>query len=454
MKIGMVGMGKLGFPCALAMADKGHEVVGFDLSEAPYSILASRKYPHREIGAQELLETTTLCMVRSYAYVVAHADVVFVAVQTPHQPEFEGLNRMPDRRVDFSYDALKEAVTGVVKEAAALEKRVVVVVISTCLPGTCDREITPLLNKWTGFVYSPYFIAMGTTIADFIKPEYQLLGSNNPCGEDLALVQEFYRSIHDRPHKVMSVASAELNKVGYNVFLGLKIIAANSLMEIAHKTPGVNVDDVTDGLALATDRVVSPKYMRGGMGDGGACHPRDQIALSWLAEKLDLSYDLFGSMVKAREQQTEWLAYLALEEALKAGIEEVVVLGKAYKKGTNLTYGSPAILLRNILDEFVQNGEWGGKIHQWDPHVDGGVADIETFPSPGRRWAHTWGDGSGWASRGACVFVVAADHDEFFSPDFRLPRGSIVVDPWGKFANREGIKVIRIGRGDGVASAG
>lgn len=450
MKIGFCGMGKLGFPCALAAASRGHDVVGFDESRSPYDIMASRKYPHREEQAQQLLETSTLRMVTSVAELVAHAELVFVAVQTPHRAEFEGLTRMPEHRADFDYTALRHAVSALALAAREQKKPTTIAVISTALPGTCRREIYPLLNEYTGFIYNPFFIAMGTTIPDYLKPEYVLLGYDQEVDkvDSLERVRSFYNDLHGvgligertptgyvlRPaprQQVMSVPSAELCKVAYNVFLGLKIVAANSVMEIAHKIPGTNCDDVTNALSLATDRVVSPKYMRGGMGDGGGCHPRDQIALAWLAEELDLSYDLFGAMVKAREAQTEFLADLCDVEARKAGGLPIVILGKAYKKGTNLTYGSPAILLKNILDEF------GLVSTQWDPHVDGWRSDGDLqFTQHNVLGAPR-------------LFVIATDHDEFF--EMLFPPGSVVIDPWGKMADREGCKVVRIGRQEATA---
>ncbi len=445
MKIGFVGMGKLGFPCALAAAFKGHDVVGFDENLLPYDILASRKYPHREERAQELLDTTTLRMVVGLPSVVAHSEIIFVAVQTPHRPEFEGLTRMPEERSDFDYSVLVQAVRNVAHEAREQKKPTTIVVISTALPGTCRRVLYPLLNEYTGFIYNPFFIAMGTTIPDYLRPEYVLLGYDAAVDkvDSLERVRSFYNELHGQGclaetvempgsamqqvlvrmaprHQVMSVESAELTKVGYNVFLGLKIVAANSIMEIAHKIPGANCDDVTNALALATDRVVSSRYMRGGMGDGGGCHPRDQIALAWLADELDLSYDLFGAMVKAREAQTEFLADLCDDEANRAGGLPIVILGKAYKKGTNLTYGSPAILLKNILDGF------GLTSLQWDPHVDGFDFTFEHLVQPG-------------------AFVVATNHDEFYSMKF--PQGSVVIDPWGKMADQPGVRVVRVGRG-------
>src|SRR3990167_5412650 len=138
-KIGFVGMGKLGFPCALAAASRGHDVVGVDASDQPYKILSSKKYPYIEKGAQELLETTSLRMVDDIISAVTHADIVFIAVQTPHRPEFEGITRMPEHRADFDYSALKGAVAAVAHAAKTLKKHVTIVVISTVLHGTNER---------------------------------------------------------------------------------------------------------------------------------------------------------------------------------------------------------------------------------------------------------------------------------------------------------------------------
>lgn len=572
----MIGCGKLGFPVALAWATQ-HEMVGYDVSSQPKEIMASGKYPHLEPACQKLLDNgTRFPIVDTIDDAVAHADVVFVAVQTPHKPEFEGLNRMPAERADFGYDVLKAAVQAVSDAAKAQQKHVVMVVISTVLPGTTKRELRPIFgdNPFVSFVYSPMFIAQGTVVEDTMKPEMVLLGRD---AEDslvaLETMRDFYAPLHKAPLCPMNVASAELAKVAYNVFLGLKIVAANSIMEIAHKTEA-NCDDVTNALALATDRVVSKKYMRGGMGDGGGCfvkgeliyvavgngvlptpiekvqvgdrvlggdgevhtvietyrrpysgpvhtirsgfgsmtvtpehpihvhiatspriemragdirvtpevpisvyipklhlasemygdrygrasqieavetssyegtvynlnvadvhnyvsvgglvsncHPRDQIALSWLAHHLNLSYDLFGAMVHARESQTEWLAKLCLELS-ERGDEKlpVIVLGRAYKAGTNLTIGSPAVLLKNILDES------GGEVLQWDPYVDDPESAVQVLA---RR----------------AVFVIGTNHDEFYSPEFKLPSGSYVIDPWGRFKTDDAsLHVTLVGR--------
>src|SRR5262249_23174207 len=145
----------------------------------------------------------------------------------------------------------------------------------------------------------------------------------------------------------------------------MKVCFANVLMEISHKMPGCDVDEISNALALATDRLLSPKYLRGGMGDGGGCHPRDNIALSWLARELDLSYDWFENVMLCREKQTEWLADLIEEHQQRGGFgaKRVGIYGRSFKAGTNLTVGSPATLLANILQER------GFEVSFYDPYI-------------------------------------------------------------------------------------
>ena len=79
---------------------------------------------------------------------------------------------------------------------------------------------------------------------------------------------------------------------------------------MCHNLPNTNVDDVTNALKMCDERIISDKYLSGGMGDGGGCHPRDNIALSWLSEKLEMSYNWFDNIMIQRELQTDWFADL------------------------------------------------------------------------------------------------------------------------------------------------
>ena len=116
----------------------------------------------------------------------------------------------------------------------------------------------------------------------------------------------FYTTICGSQVFDTSIENAELIKVCYNTFISTKIALANTIMEICHATPGTNCDVVVDALGLASQRLISTAYLRGGMGDGGGCHPRDNIALSWYSQSKNLSYDWFGYIMETREAQVDF----------------------------------------------------------------------------------------------------------------------------------------------------
>lgn len=287
------------------------------------------------------------------------------------------------------------------------------------LPGTVRRELIPLINDHVKLCYNPFFIAMGTTIRDFLDPEFVLFGMRDP--EAAAKAKELYATLHERPVYETSIENAELIKVSYNTYITMKIAFANTLMEICHKIEGCDVDQVSGGLALGTQRLLSPAYLGGGMGDGGGCHPRDNIALSWLARELGLSYDWFEHIMVARERQTEWLAELVEEHHARRGFDHrrVGIYGRAFKAGTNLTVGSPALLLRTLLEER------GFNVAMYDPHIDEGDCPF----------------------REPAVYVVATKHAEFGDLSWRYPEESVVIDPWRYVPRRPDAEVVHVGVG-------
>lgn len=412
-KVGFVGLGKLGLPCAAALGAAGHDVVGFDVDPRVAGYIDQGRVPYREQCVEDTLRRSSLRWAPSVDDVVEHAEVVFIAAQTPHEPRFEGVDLLDDDRVDFEYGYLAQAFRSVAAAAARQAKPTTVAVVSTVLPGTVNRVIRPASNGFVSLVYNPFFIAMGTTIPDFTRPEFVLLGVDDEAAADQ--LADVYRRVHDAPTFRCSVETAELVKVAYNAFIGVKIVFANAMMEICQHT-GADVDDVTDALALATDRLISAKYLRAGMGDGGGCHPRDHLAMSWLARRHGLSFDLFGTVMEAREAQTGWIADHVAHWQQLTGMP-VVVLGKAYKPDTNLTVGSPALLLARMLDER------GVRFGHRDHHVDDPPAEPVTRP---------------------CVFVIATRHPEY--PSRRWPAGSVVIDPWGYVPDQAGVTVLRLGR--------
>ena len=143
---------------------------------------------------------------------------------------------------------------------------------------------------------------------------------------------------------------AECIKIFYNTFISTKISLMNMIQDVAEISGHINVDIVTKALAESTQRIVSSAYMKAGMGDAGACHPRDNIALRWLSDNLELGYDLFGAIMNSRELQAKRIAQklcrLAIEHTLP-----IFIHGKSYKPGVPYTDGSYSLLIGHYINQ-------------------------------------------------------------------------------------------------------
>jgi UDPglucose 6-dehydrogenase len=414
--IGFAGLGKLGLPIALAIESKGHRVVGHDPAEGPREMLRARRLAYREEGADALLRESRIELV-PMAEMVRRSEVVFVTIQTPHEPRFEGVTRLTSETRDFDYSHLRAGVLELSAAIEAVGEERIVIIVSTVLPGTIRREIKPLFGPRARLCYNPFFISMGTAVADFLHPEMALFGVDDDRAASVA--EALYRTLHDAPFVRTTIEEAEIIKVLYNTFISTKIAFANTAMELCHHVPGADVDVVLGVLRQARERLISGKYLGAGMGDGGACHPRDNIALSHLSRTLGTSFDWFRCVMEQRERQTEWLADLI--ESHRRG-REIVILGRSFKPESNIVTGSPALLLEAILRER------GLAVRAWDPHVDADVA------AP---------------AGGPFCYFIGTRHPEFQAWPFEP--GSVVLDPWRYVSAREGVEVIAIGRGQPLA---
>jgi len=416
--VGFIGLGKLGLPVATCVAMKGHKVVGYDRDE---SRMTHDQQPYQEAGPDgrgdfnDFLGSDVVRKNLSFGSmedVARDSSIIFVAVQTPHDPKYEGVTRIPAERKDFQYHFLTTAVHELNQAITGLadSRERTVVIISTCLPGTVETFVAPLLPN-THLVYNPFFIAMGTTMRDFLNPEFVLMGGDDRAAKQR--LKEFYATLHDSPVASMSIPSAELAKVCYNTFISFKIAFANTVMEICDKVPKADCDEVIDALSLAYERLISPAYLRGGMGDGGGCHPRDNIAMSWLARKHKLSYDLFDAEMICRERQAEYLKRELVFHANSRGLP-IVILGYAFKPKTNLTIGSPAILIKNML---VEEG--------YAPTmIDANVELKDAY----------------W-ERIRAVYLIGCRHPEY--ERWQFPSGSVVIDPHRYIAKQDPSVLVR-----------
>ena len=324
-KIAYIGLGKLGMPCAEACVEKGFEVNGYDVV-TKNSELVNIKSSIKEA--------------------VAGRHIVFIAVPTPHESGYDGREPTSDKEPkDFDYDTVKNVITECDKHMTGDQ---ILVLISTVLPGTCRREFAPLLKN-TKLIYNPYLIAMGTVGFDMLNPEMIMLGTrkgNYDTAYKAQYLENFYFQLCDNMPRIEfgTWEEAEGIKIFYNTFISNKLALVNMIQDVADRLGNMNVDRVTEALSKSTKRIVSPAYMKAGMGDGGACHPRDNIALRWLAKKLDLGYDLFEGIMTARERQAEGMA----KAILKHGTN-IFFTSDTYKPGTDLVDGSYSLLVQYFV---------------------------------------------------------------------------------------------------------
>jgi UDPglucose 6-dehydrogenase len=332
-KVAMIGVGKLGQDCAEVMMDAGNDVVGYDIE------YRNPAFP----------------MLPTIAEAVRDRDLIFIAAPTPHDPIYGGetpTSHLPNK--DFDYTIVTDILTEVNKH---VNKSQLVVLISTVLPGTVRSLLEPCITN-ARFIYNPYLIAMGTIKWDMINPEMVIIGTEDGSitGDASELIDFYKVFMQNEPrYEVGTWDEAEAIKIFYNTFISTKLALVNMVQDVAETNGNMNVDVVTNALAKSTHRIMGPAYMKAGLGDAGACHPRDNIALRWLAERLDLGYDLFDSIMTAREKQAERMA----QKCLRYG-KNITIIGKAYKPGVPYLNGSASMLVGHYIEKH------GGTVHYYD----------------------------------------------------------------------------------------
>jgi len=399
-KAAMIGVGKLGQACAEVMAES-YPLVGYDV--APRK---PRNFP----------------MVDTVKEAVEYADIIFIAAPTPHDPLYDGrqpTHHLPNK--DFDYTIVKTILEEVNKWVT---KEKLVVLISTVLPGTTRRELEPLIYN-ARFVYNPYLIAMGTVGWDFANPEMVMVGTEDgsETGDARELIQFYRPMMNNEPRYVVGTwDECECIKIFYNTFISAKLSLVNMIQDVAERQGNIDVDVVTDALKNSTRRIMGPSYMKAGMGDGGACHPRDNIALRWMSENLGLGYDLFDSIMEAREVQARNLA----DRLVRTGLP-VVIVGKAYKPHVQYIDGSYSLLVGHYVKEYGVDVYYDDDYTGDKPPKDLGAAAYLLAHDP------------------ETTFLGCLDPDPEKQEKDLFPEGSIIIDPWRKCPDIKGCTVIHYG---------
>jgi len=344
MHISLIGLGKLGLCSAACFASKGHHVIGVDSNRQHVDALNDGQCLVDEPGLAALLEQfrSHIAFTMDYDDAVRRTDVTLIVVPTPSNP---------DGRFSNAYiEAVLDQISPALKEKDSFH---IVDVVSTVMPTTCERLFKPRLEMSTGkrcgedfgLIYNPEFIALGSVIHDFLHPDMLLIGASDD--RSAQAVKALYASTveNDPQYAVMNLTNAEITKLSLNCYVTMKISFANELATVCEHISGADVDTIT--AALGADTRVGRRYLKGGLGFGGPCFPRDNLAFQRCAEDADVEAYLSPRVVKVNTEIVNRLFTMIGEHARPGST--IALLGLSYKPGTHIVEESQPVMLASAL---------------------------------------------------------------------------------------------------------
>ncbi len=340
MRVSVFGLGYVGSVTAACLAKAGHEVIGVDINTEKVAMINAGEAPVLEAGLADLLSAMVrggrLRATTSTDSAIAATEASLICVGTPS-------------RANGQLDVDAVVRTGQ-RIGDALRRRAephVVVLRSTVLPGTTERCLAPALLAGAGtraalrVAVNPEFMREGTSLADFARPPFTLVGCGDPA--TASLLRLLYEGI-EAPFVHTSVATAEMVKYASNAFHAVKVCFANELGDLCTAL-GADGQEVMRIFRLDRKLNVSDTYLRPGFAFGGSCLPKDLRALLHAARVGDVSLPMLTAVLPSNEGQVR----RGVESVLATRRQRIGVVGLAFKAGTDDLRESPMVTLVEAL---------------------------------------------------------------------------------------------------------
>jgi GDP-mannose 6-dehydrogenase len=346
MKVSIFGLGYVGAVSLACLARDGHRVVGVDIDQAKLALIETGKTPVVEEGMIELMSQVVssgrVSVGHDAAAAVAETDLSLICVGTP-----SAANGSQDQ------SALLRLTAELGRAMRSKKSRHVFVFRSTVVPGTVEDTLRPILERESGkrdgvdfdVCFQPEFLREGTSIRDYDRPPYTIVGANDEFPVDQLrslfghLPCEFYRT---------SIRAAETVKYCCNNFHALKITFANETARLCAAL-GVEPFEVMDLVCRDTQLNISKAYLRPGFAFGGSCLPKDLRATAYLAKTRDVEIPMLAGILQSNRIHAE----RAIEKVLATGRRRVGMIGLSFKTGTDDLRESPLVL---IAEQFIGKG--------------------------------------------------------------------------------------------------
>jgi UDPglucose 6-dehydrogenase len=345
-KIGIFGGGYVGLVTGAGFATLGHEVTIRDVIPQRVDDLRAGRIPIYEPGLGELFEENRerLHFTTSPAEAVDGAHALFVCVGTP---------------ATYSGDADLSAVWSVLDDIAGIASDTVLVMKSTVPVGTGERVRAALDARdldGIGYVSNPEFLAEGTAVQDFMRPDRIVVGADDEAAGDV--VERLHAEL-EAPVLRMDVPSAEMVKLAANAFLATRISFINEIANVCEAT-GADVEAVAKGMGL--DSRIGSKYLKAGIGYGGSCFPKDVSFLKLLAGNSGYNFQLVNAVIEVNElQKRRIVSKLQKHLGSRLSDKRIALLGLAFKPNTDDMRDAPSVILASRLQAE------GAEVRGWDP---------------------------------------------------------------------------------------
>src|SRR6202453_1243443 len=351
--VGVIGLGYVGLPMALAFAQEGCDVIAVDVDSRKVEAIEAGESYIEDVSADALREVAGRIHATSRYARLAKADAVLVCVPTP-------LTRTREPDLGPLIDSTRAL-------AEVLQGGQLVVLESTTYPGTTRERVAPLLEESGLVAGKDFHLAFSPERGEPRRTDYTLRntrkvlgGLTDACAER---AEELYGLVCDELVRVSSPEAAELTKLLENIFRSVNIALVNELAMLTDRM-GIDIWGVVEA---ASTKPYGFMRFEPGPGMGGHCLPVDPFYLSWRAREFDMATEFIELAGKVNQQMPYHCVAKAQRVLNDAGLSvkgaRVLVLGVSYKPGVGDTRESPALKIISLLKDL------GADVSYHDPHV-------------------------------------------------------------------------------------